>query len=70
MELSQIDQRLERLGEERAAREAALCAGTADVAAIADHGRQLNHIAAEVAMLEERWLQLHEQIDALQASAG
>jgi ATP-binding cassette subfamily F protein 3 len=70
VELSQIDQRLERLAAERTTREAALCDGTADATAIADHGRQLNHIAAEVAMLEERWLQLHEQIDALQASAG
>jgi ATP-binding cassette subfamily F protein 3 len=34
---------------------------------IADAGRRLNHIAAEVAMLEERWLELSEKIEALQA---
>jgi ATP-binding cassette subfamily F protein 3 len=36
---------------------------------MADLGRSLNHIAAETAMLEERWLELQEQIETLQAQA-
>jgi ATP-binding cassette subfamily F protein 3 len=66
-EITQIDKRLERLAAERAEAEAALATGTLPPAAIADHGRRLNHIAAEVAMLEERWLELQEQVEALQA---
>ena len=37
---------------------------------IADHGRRLNHVAAEIAMLEERWLELHTQLESLQAAAS
>jgi ATP-binding cassette subfamily F protein 3 len=66
-EIAQIDKRLEKLGQERAAAETALSTGSASPAAIADLGRSLNHIAAETAMLEERWLELQEQIEALQA---
>jgi len=66
-EIAQIDKRLEKLGQERAAAETALSTGSASPAEIADLGRSLNHIAAETAMLEERWLELQEQIEALQA---
>ena len=68
-EIAQIDKRLEKLGQERSAAETTLSTGGASPAAIADLGRSLNHIAAETAMLEERWLQLQEQIEALQAAA-
>ena len=68
VELARIDERLQRLADERSGREAALNDGAPDPAAIAEHGRALNHIAAEVAMLEERWLELHEQLDAMQAA--
>ena len=37
---------------------------------IADAGRQLAHIGAEVAMLEERWLELQHQLETLQARVG
>jgi hypothetical protein len=50
-------------------RDAALSTGTLAAADIAEHGRHLNHIAAETAMLEERWLELQEQVEALQAQA-
>ena len=66
-EIAQIDKRLEKLGQERAAAEAALSTGSTSPIEIADLGRSLNHIAAETAMLEERWLELQEQIEALQA---
>ena len=70
VEVAQIDQRLEKLGAERAEVEAALAAGSLAPAQIADHGRRLNHVAAEIAMLEERWLELNEQLEAMQAAAG
>ncbi|MBL8331178.1 MAG: ATP-binding cassette domain-containing protein [Rubrivivax sp.] len=70
VELSRIDQRLEKLAAERAASEAALSGGALDPAVIAEHGRQLNHVAAEVAMLEERWLELQEQLESLNAAAS
>ena len=69
-ELLQIDRRLEKLGQERAAAEAALSSGSASPAEIADLGRSLNHIGAETAMLEERWLALQEQVDTLQGAAA
>ena len=68
-EIAQIDKRLEKLGQERTAAETALSTGSASPSEIADLGRSLNHIAAETAMLEERWLALHEQVEALQAQA-
>jgi len=65
IELTQIDKRLEALTAERSSTEAALVEGGLAPADIAEHGRRLNHIAAETAMLEERWLELQEQIEAL-----
>ncbi|MFO1298142.1 MAG: ATP-binding cassette domain-containing protein [Rubrivivax sp.] len=64
IELAQIDKRLEALAAERAGAEAALATGGLAPADIAEHGRRLNHIAAETAMLEERWLELQEQLEA------
>jgi ATP-binding cassette, subfamily F, member 3 len=69
-ELAMIDQRLAKLGAERAQHEAALASGTQPVAAIADTGRELAHIAAEVAVLEERWLDLQQQLESLTAASG
>jgi ATP-binding cassette subfamily F protein 3 len=66
-EVHQIDGRLEKLGAEKAAIEADLASGKMSGADIAEAGRRLNHISAEVAMLEERWLALSEQIEAIQA---
>ena len=65
MEVQQIDGRLEKLGAEKAELEAALAAGSVTGSDIAETGRRLNHIAAETAMLEERWLELHAQIESL-----
>jgi ATP-binding cassette, subfamily F, member 3 len=66
-ELAQIDKRLEALAAERGATEAALAGGSLPSTEIADHGRRLNHIAAETAMLEERWLELQQRLESLQA---
>jgi ATP-binding cassette subfamily F protein 3 len=68
MEIQQIDARLEKLGAEKAELEAALVAGTLSGDGLADAGRRLNHIAAETAMLEERWLELHGEIESLTSS--
>jgi ATP-binding cassette subfamily F protein 3 len=67
LEVQQIDGRLEKLGAERAELENALASGTLPGSEIAEHGRRLNHIAAETAMLEERWLELQTEIEALSA---
>ena len=67
MEIQQIDARLEKLGSEKAELEAALVAGGLSANDLADTGRRLNHIAAETAMLEERWLELEGEIEAIAA---
>jgi len=69
-EIQQIDAKLEKLGAERAELETALVAGTLEVAELAEAGRRLNYNAAETAMLEERWLELQAQIEALNTQAG
>ena len=69
-EIAGIDKRLELLAAEKLATETALATPGLAPAEIADHGRRLNHVAAELAMLEERWLDLQQQIDTLQAAAS
>jgi ATP-binding cassette, subfamily F, member 3 len=69
-ELAQIDSRLEKLGAERAATESRMASGSAPGAEMAELGRHLNHTLAEIAMLEERWLELHSQIEAISSAAG
>ena len=44
-----------------------ISANTLTPAAIADAGRELNHIAAETARLEERWLALSGEIETMAA---
>ncbi len=69
-ELQQIDAKLEKLGAEKAEIEAALVAGSLAGPDLAEAGRRLNYNAAETAVLEERWLELQGQIEALNAGAG
>jgi ATP-binding cassette subfamily F protein 3 len=69
VEVAQIDKRLSGLVAEREQAEAQLSSPGLPPAEIADLGRRLNHIAAETAMLEERWLELQAQIEDLQAEA-
>ena len=64
-EVQQIDARMEVLGDERKKLEAQLAGGRLGSAAIAETGRRLNHISAEVATLEERWLALQTEIEAI-----
>jgi len=69
-EIQQIDAKLEKLGAEKSEIEAALVAGTLVGGELAEAGRRLNYNAAETAMLEERWLELQGQIEALNTQAG
>ena len=70
VEMQQIEQRMARGADERAQIEAGIVAGGLDGAAMAEAGRRLNHIAAEEAMLEERWLALSSELEALEAQAA
>jgi ATP-binding cassette, subfamily F, member 3 len=67
VEVQQIDARMEKLVAEKAAIEASMATGKLSGPEIADAGRRLAHVGAEVATLEERWLELTEQIEALQS---
>ena len=62
-ELAQIDARLEKLTREKSEVEATLAAAALPPAEIAEAGRRLNHIAAEITSLEERWLELSTAIE-------
>jgi ATP-binding cassette subfamily F protein 3 len=68
MELQRIDERLARLAGEKAAIEQQLARPATQTDDYAELGRSLAHAAAETAMLEERWLELHSELEALQAS--
>jgi len=65
-ELAQVDQRLAAAGSEKSALEASLAQPGAP-ADIADVGRRLKALGDEIAQLEERWLSLSDQLEALSA---
>lgn len=67
-ESAHIDKRLALLAQEKTDTEAALSSGQVTPHDIADLGRRLHHISAETAVLEERWLELQEQLEAAQKS--
>jgi ATP-binding cassette subfamily F protein 3 len=67
-ELAQIDGRLEKCGAERTTIEAEMASGRPSGGDMAELGRRLNHTLAEIAMLEERWLQLQGEIESLTAA--
>ena len=69
-EVAQIDSRMEALAAERVQLEARLAGGKLAGADLAEAGRRLNHLGAEVAVLEERWLALQTQIEAITADGG
>jgi ATP-binding cassette subfamily F protein 3 len=70
VELQGIDSRLEKLAAERAELEGRLSGGGLTPQAIADDGRRLNHVLAEVAVLEERWLELQAELETLGAASA
>ncbi len=67
-ELAQIDKRMEKLVAEKAAIEAQLAAPGQTGEQFADLGRRLAHVQADIAKNEERWLELTEQVEAIQAA--
>jgi ATP-binding cassette, subfamily F, member 3 len=67
-EIQQIDARLAALAGEKSVLETKLARGKLSGPDIADIGRTLNHGAAEVARLEERWLQLQSELEVMQAA--
>ena len=69
-EVAQIDARMALLGTERSQLEAQLAGGRPSAADIAENGRRLNHLSAELARLEERWLELQTEIEAITADGG
>ncbi len=67
-ELQRIDERLAKLGNEKAEIEAALSRPDASADAYAELGRRLAHVAAEVSMLEERWIEVQTELEAKQSA--
>ncbi|HLL11122.1 MAG TPA: ATP-binding cassette domain-containing protein [Rubrivivax sp.] len=68
LQVQQIDERLASLTAERSGIENQLARSGLPGAEIADLGRRLNHINAELAMLEERWLTLNGEIETINAA--
>ena len=69
-EVAQIDARLTTLGAERAQLESLMAAGHQAAPDIAETGRRLNHINAELGQLEERWLVVQTEIETLTADGA
>ena len=69
VELQQVESRLARLSSEKAEVESALGEATTPAEDYAELGRRLAHIAAENHLLEERWLALQAELEALGTSA-
>jgi ATP-binding cassette subfamily F protein 3 len=67
-EVQRIDARLASLAAERAEVETLLSAPARSGDDFAELGRRLSHVAAETASLEERWLVLHGELEALGAA--
>ena len=63
-ELKRIDERMGRLATEKVALESRLAVPGAAPASFADLGRQLAHVGAEIATLENRWLELQTELEA------
>ena len=66
-EMETLDARLHSLGAERQALEDELSGGSCSAARIAEIGRRLKAIGDEIDAAEMRWLELGEQIEALQS---
>ncbi|WP_291587143.1 ABC-F family ATP-binding cassette domain-containing protein [Comamonas sp. UBA7528] len=69
-ELEQIDKKMPQLTAQRDALEAELAMPGRSGADIAEAGKQLSSINSELDALEERWLELTEEIDGLTQAAG
>jgi ATP-binding cassette subfamily F protein uup len=63
-EMTRLERQIARLAEEQARIEVELAANAADYSRLIDLGAQLREILADKAGLEERWLEVAEQIGA------
>ena len=68
-EMKQIDAKMKAWAEERAALEAQLSSPGQTPAQIADAGKRLKAIGDEIDEAEMRWLELSEQVDAIQSAS-
>jgi len=68
-EMEQIDAKMKAWAEERAALEAQLSSPGQTPAQIADAGKRLKAIGDEIDEAEMRWLELSEQVDAIQSAS-
>ena len=66
-ELQRIDEKLALLATQRSQIEANLGRGTLPATELAEEGRRLKRIAAEIESLEAQWLAISAQVDALPA---
>ena len=69
-ELDHIDQRLPQLNATRTALEEKLATPGLTGSEIAEAGKQLKLVNDDIDQLEERWLELSEQIEALQQAVA
>jgi ATP-binding cassette subfamily F protein 3 len=69
-ELNQVDNRLGVLFAERDKLETAFDGEAVDPAGLAENGRRLKTLAAQIEQLEARWLELSTQIDDIAESVG
>ena len=69
-ELEQIDKKLPKLNEQRSELEEKLATPGLAGTDIVEAGKQLSTVNTEIDALEERWLELSEQIEALSAEAA
>ena len=67
--LEKLDKSLAALSAEKAALEARL-AGMSSAEAIAETGKQIQHIGDELAREEEKWMELSGEIEALEAAGA
>ena len=69
-ELEQIDKKLPQLNTQRDALEAKLATPGLSSTDIVEAGKQLSAANGEIEQLEERWLELSEQIEAIAQELG
>jgi ATP-binding cassette, subfamily F, member 3 len=69
-EIKQLDDKLAKLNKERADVESLIAQPGLDAQGFADQGRRLAHIQADTSRLEERWLELQQQLESMTAAAG
>jgi ATP-binding cassette, subfamily F, member 3 len=69
IELQQVESRLARLAQEKGEVDAALASTETTPDGYAGLGRRLAHVNAEIHVLEERWLALQDELEALDTGA-